>query len=62
MIQKLSWLATVLVFAALQSCNTKANEPIAASGIADSLELDRTVLPINAPARQTYKELDARKC
>src|SRR6188474_3490270 len=60
MIQKLRWLATVLVFAALQSCNTKSSEPVAVDGVRDSSELDRTVLPINAPARQTYKELDAR--
>src|SRR4029079_7096485 len=45
---------------ALQSCNTKSSEPVAVDGVRGSSELDRTVLPINAPARQTYKELDAR--
>ena len=56
-----AWLLfTIAVVTVLVSCNEQqtkkeSTEPVTASG-----ELDRTVLPIPEPKRQTYKELDAR--
>src|ERR1043165_8272841 len=58
--QQLKWLTAVSVFAALQSCNLQNSNQSMVAGATDSVEIDRTVLPIKEPARQTYKELDAR--
>jgi len=48
-------LASVLV-----SCNQKQGSTSADNQTAAAGDFDRTVLPIKEPARQTYKELDAR--
>jgi arylsulfatase len=58
--QQLKWLTAASVFAALQSCNLQNSNQTMVAGATDSVEIDRTVLPIKEPARQTYKELDAR--
>ena len=58
--QQLKWLTAASVFAALQSCNLQNSNQNMVAGATDSVEIDRTVLPIKEPARQTYKELDAR--
>src|SRR5450631_4847848 len=64
MTQKL--LFTTLLPAAIAlvtfSCNQPKTETTATTDTTKTAsgELDRTVLPIREPARQTYKELDAR--
>ncbi len=56
---QLKLLMVLIIF--ITACHTNEQEPkiLAASGSANE-EMDRTVLPIKEPVRQTYKELDAR--
>jgi len=55
---KVKLLAIFLTAALLYSCAPKQEEHKQSPGASGTL--DRTVLPIKEPARQTYKELDAR--
>ena len=55
-----TWIASLVVttIAALMfGCSQQAEKPASSS----PGQLDRTILPIQEPKRQTYKELDARK-
>ncbi len=52
------WLMLIAIAALTFGCSQPANEGTTASTSGDGL--DRTVLPIKEPVRQTYKELDAR--
>src|SRR6476660_704733 len=58
--QQIKWLAAVSVFAALQSCNPQNNDKTMVAAATGTGEMDRSVLPIAEPMRQTYTELDAR--
>jgi arylsulfatase A-like enzyme len=58
--QHLKWMTAVGVLAVLHSCDPKSSTPTIIAGSTDKGEMDRTILPIKEPARQTYKELDAR--
>lgn len=51
-----------VLFTFLSACNSSEKEPnsLASSESAAGEGLDRSSLPIKTPARQTYKELDAR--
>ena len=54
-----TWIASLVlttIAAFMFGCSQEAEKPASSS----PGQLDRTVLPIKEPARQTYKELDAR--
>ena len=55
-------LLTMIAVAALMfGCGPQGEQPTSSTTTSSSADgLDRTVLPIKEPARQTYKELDAR--
>ena len=53
-------LLLVAVIAILIGCNQQTGGTTASDATAKSDGLDRTILPIPEPKRQTYKELDAR--
>ncbi len=62
-LKKISWLgfiALVLLTACNDSKTGDSNENPVVSSEAGDASMDRTVLPIKEPIRQTYKELDAR--
>src|SRR4051812_38653841 len=55
---KLASLIVITMTLLTFGCTNKANEGTITAKSGDGL--DRTTLPIKEPARQTYKELDAR--
>jgi arylsulfatase len=57
--RSIALLVLIAMAALLYSCTQPGNEGTTPSGTASG-ELDRTVLPIKEPIRQTYKELDVR--
>ncbi|WP_426668702.1 arylsulfatase [Mucilaginibacter sp. McL0603] len=57
-ILSLAVVATLGIFSSCKQPATQTNET--AEGTSPTDSLDRTVLPIHEPPRQTYKELDAR--
>src|SRR3954467_4322553 len=58
--QHLKWITAIGVLTVLHSCDQKSSTPTIIAGSTDKGEMDRTILPIKEPVRQTYKELDAR--
>jgi arylsulfatase A-like enzyme len=60
MINNFKWLAAAGFFLAVQACSSGDSSKVLSAAPTVGAEMDRSVLPIKAPVRQTYKELDAR--